>query len=404
MALTYCKQKVGIRKVKMISFTSAHIKNEGGASSKMAKPAIWSLNWLVFLFCMAFALIRFLPVWIYELFRYCPDASSDHQDDSGFLIIGHRGAAAHEIENTIPSLEKALDLHRANALEIDISMTSDGHIVLWHDWDPDDTVALVRQAGLEPHVKYRPYVPLSPDYRKPVHMITLDNLRTHYGYTLKKDPSQKISVKIPILREVMQWCTGDTGLKALFLDIKTPLKYIELIEPMIKEISLILDTFTPSFPVILLTPYENILSRMKEFLPGHHYALDIEMPSGIVIDPEEFSAVKPAVLFQNSYASVGRPTILQLGPWTTYRRVILRDTYLRDDHNQSSPYVPVDQLIGWTINKRREMKCLIRMGINGILTDYPERAAIIIEKRRNRKADPIRLKKQFPPTASAGRK
>ncbi|MGD9898931.1 MAG: glycerophosphodiester phosphodiesterase [Calditrichaceae bacterium] len=393
MALTYCKQKAGIRKIKINSFASAHMKKERSATSKMAEPAISSLNWLVFLFCMAFALIRFLPLWIYELFRYCPEIPDDHQDQSGFLIIGHRGAAAHEIENTIPSLQKALNTHGANALEIDISMTSDGQIVLWHDWDPDDTVALVRQSGLEPHVKYRPSVPQSPEYRKPVHMITLDTLRTHYGYTLKNDHSQWAPAKIPTLEDVMKWCTGENGIKALFLDIKTPFKYIKLIEPMMQRIRLILNAFTPSFPVILLTPDENILSRMKEFLPGHDFALDIEMPSGIVIDPLEYSSVRPAVLFQNSYASVGRPTILQLGPWTTYRRVIAHDTILREEHNQSSPYVPVDKLISWTINRRREMKCLIKMGINGILTDYPERAAKIVSKMHAHQADHIRLKK-----------
>ena len=52
-----------------------------------------------------------------------------------FLIIGHRGAPHQACENTLESFETARQLG-ANALELDVSMTSDQHVVLWHDWMP----------------------------------------------------------------------------------------------------------------------------------------------------------------------------------------------------------------------------------------------------------------------------
>ena len=48
------------------------------------------------------------------------------------LRIGHRGAGAYAIENTLESFQKALDLG-VNAVEMDIRKTKDGELVLSHD-------------------------------------------------------------------------------------------------------------------------------------------------------------------------------------------------------------------------------------------------------------------------------
>ena len=47
-------------------------------------------------------------------------------------LYAHRGAAAELPENTIPSFARALELG-ATALEMDVHMTADGHIVVSHD-------------------------------------------------------------------------------------------------------------------------------------------------------------------------------------------------------------------------------------------------------------------------------
>ncbi len=47
------------------------------------------------------------------------------------LIIGHRGAAGHLHENTLPSFRKALELG-AGGLELDVRLTSDDRLVVVH--------------------------------------------------------------------------------------------------------------------------------------------------------------------------------------------------------------------------------------------------------------------------------
>lgn len=49
-------------------------------------------------------------------------------------LYGHRGASARAPENTLPAFEMAL-ADGANALELDVHRTSDGHFVVAHDAD-----------------------------------------------------------------------------------------------------------------------------------------------------------------------------------------------------------------------------------------------------------------------------
>ncbi len=48
------------------------------------------------------------------------------------ILIGHRGAAGMEPENTIPSIEASARL-KVDAIEFDIRLTKDGALILFHD-------------------------------------------------------------------------------------------------------------------------------------------------------------------------------------------------------------------------------------------------------------------------------
>jgi len=49
-----------------------------------------------------------------------------------FLKVGHRGAKAYEIENTLESFQKAIELG-VNAVELDVRKSKDGKLVISHD-------------------------------------------------------------------------------------------------------------------------------------------------------------------------------------------------------------------------------------------------------------------------------
>ncbi|MFH7016566.1 glycerophosphodiester phosphodiesterase [Flavobacterium sp. FlaQc-47] len=54
------------------------------------------------------------------------------------LKIAHRGAKGYEPENTLRSFQKALDLD-ADGIELDVHLSSDGHIIVIHDETIDRT-------------------------------------------------------------------------------------------------------------------------------------------------------------------------------------------------------------------------------------------------------------------------
>jgi len=52
------------------------------------------------------------------------------------LVIGHRGAMGHETENTMASIQKALDL-KVDMIEIDVFRISSGEVAVFHDQHVD---------------------------------------------------------------------------------------------------------------------------------------------------------------------------------------------------------------------------------------------------------------------------
>ncbi|HVV46879.1 MAG TPA: glycerophosphodiester phosphodiesterase family protein, partial [Bryobacteraceae bacterium] len=54
------------------------------------------------------------------------------------LRIGHRGAPGHVAENTLASIEKAIEFG-ADVVEIDVRRSLDGHLMIMHDARVDRT-------------------------------------------------------------------------------------------------------------------------------------------------------------------------------------------------------------------------------------------------------------------------
>lgn len=58
--------------------------------------------------------------------------SSPHRSPRPFRVYAHRGACAELPENTLPAFARALELG-CDALETDVHVTRDGHVVVHHD-------------------------------------------------------------------------------------------------------------------------------------------------------------------------------------------------------------------------------------------------------------------------------
>ena len=168
--------------------------------------------------------MKLISKWITEYFSKCNLKRTYENNNELFLVAGHRGSPVFEPENTFSSFDKAVN-DGANSLEVDVCITKDLEVVLWHDWDPDSTKAILRESGLEPFVKYKPHPPaLGSKYRKKISELTLQEFREHFSYKERHGTTEIVYPIKPKLSEFFEWCIEQTRLAYIFLDIKTPIK------------------------------------------------------------------------------------------------------------------------------------------------------------------------------------
>jgi glycerophosphoryl diester phosphodiesterase len=314
-----------------------------------------------------------------KVYRYVQGPVRSENDH--FLIIAHHGSPKTSVENTVQSCYQAVQVEHANALEVDICVTKDNQPVLWHDWNPDDPVALIRQLGEQANNRFRPANPdIGSPWRKPVNQLTLPEFRSHFGYTeiSGRDYGGKINPvvpTIPTLTEFMRAAIGWDNLEHLFLDIKMPDSEADGAGKLMDLIASAL-AVRHSFAVTLLVPSEKVLQGMKaratQTRSNLAFSWDREFPPGIVINASDFSAIDGAIRYSNTAASVGRPTSLTFRPWHVYQKIIEYDVHRWDEFNlnpKTNKGRQIDKLIAWTIDDRDELDWLVAQGVSGVITD-----------------------------------
>ncbi len=315
---------------------------------------------------------KYILIWIKELFRFCPARKDNIDRKQIFLVCGHRGSPVNEPENTIPSFERAIT-EGVNSLEIDLCVTKDKEVILWHDWNPNELVSLIREGGYEPDVSYKPdFPPLFTELRKKISDLNLDIFRENYNYT-KKGESETADAHIPTFEEFMSWVSDKEMVKYVYLDIKVPDNEKELFLVILDMLDDLKKKFNPTCKFIIETFSKEVLDIGKSKYPDLLYCLDVQLPAGFIFIPRMYSSIKLAVINSNSVALVLRPRKITIANWITYRRVIRLDVRKKKRHNKKPSVRTVDFLFGCTINDEKEMECLIKKGINGMQTDYPRR-------------------------------
>jgi glycerophosphoryl diester phosphodiesterase len=311
-------------------------------------------------------------------------------ENSGPLhIIAHHGSVLELPENTIQSCERALALG-ANALEIDLCMTRDEELILWHDWDPGAFISGTRQVELA-HAKnaFKSEMPsLGSDWRKPTLELSLEEFRAHYTFRDDRDAALKrqweieqgpVDLTVPTLPEFFSAAKQWPRLRAVYLDVKVPPSdALRCAGPMTDRIHELNVEQAGRFDVIVMVCDCEVLRAMKARSDEKGYSLvftwDVEFPAGIILAPRKYSAIDHATnpLFHNAAASVGRP-VAALFPWRVYRSTIEYDirrwNAVNANASAENAGVQIRSLVAWTINDKREMECLTRMGVSGIITD-----------------------------------
>ncbi len=159
---------------------------------------------------------------------------------------------------------------------------------MWHDWDPDELVAFARAAGAEFDVAYRPVSPPEGDpMRRPVHELTLAELRAHYGLApMKGDVTTP--VHLPVLDEVVAWAAAQGGrLKCVLVDIKIPAAHKACAKTLLDALEAAIGRHRPSCRFLLMTPVLSVLQALRELAPARSRTFDVEIKPGFAPDADD---------------------------------------------------------------------------------------------------------------------
>ena len=297
-------------------------------------------------------------------------------------IQGHRGARGLLPENTIPAFERAIELG-VDVLELDLGMTRDGVPVAHHDraLDPDRTrdAAGAWLAPPGPFVNTLDLAALSE----------FDVGRAAPGSRIAKRFPEQIprdGARIPTLAQVLALGKrpGANGVRFNIETKVTPLAPEETAGPeeFARAVIGVLRTqgmldranlqsfdwrvlhearkLAPDLSTVCLTAERRWMDNILRGRPGPSpwtAGLDIATFDGSV--PRMVEAAGCAV-------------------WSPYYRDVTEEA-LTEAHGLGL------KVVVWTVNSVEEMLALARLGVDGIITDYPDRALDAFSRRRPRK-------------------
>ncbi|MBI1343655.1 MAG: glycerophosphodiester phosphodiesterase [Terrimonas sp.] len=269
-------------------------------------------------------------------------------EQDAFDVQGHRGCRGLMPENTIPAMMKGLDLG-VKTLEMDAVITKDRKVVLSHDqWfsrdittKPDGSVMGEREerkfniywmtyeevktfdVGMKPHPRF----PLQQKMKvvKPLLSDVIDSAETHARAKGRPLPFYNIETK------------SNPALDGVFHPV--PADFVDLLMAVILEKGISERVIIQSFDF-----------RTLQYLHQKHPQIKTAM---LIEDYDKRT-------LDQQLKSLGfQPTI-----YSPAMGLVTADL-VKQCHKQKMKVIP------WTVNTREDIDKLMALGVDGIITDYP---------------------------------
>jgi glycerophosphoryl diester phosphodiesterase len=251
-------------------------------------------------------------------------------------VIAHRGASGEYPENTLPAFRAAAEA-AVPYFELDVHMTRDGHVVVSHD--PD----LARMCGLDAQI----------------HQLDLTELkRADAGYAFRlpageesaRFPFRGRGIQIPTLAEVF----------AAFPDRRYVVE-IKQGEPSLAAALLeVVDRFGMRPRVLIAGEHQGPLDEIRALAPS----IPTGMPYREIAD-----FMRSLAPDAEPYAPLGEA--LQVPPEFESWRLVTPESVAAAHRLGLEVHV-------WTVNEPAEMRAMLELGVDGIITDYPARLLALV--------------------------
>ena len=267
-----------------------------------------------------------------------------------FDVQGHRGCRGLMPENTIPAMLKALDLG-VTTLELDVVITKDNKVLVSHEpWFEAD-------------------ISTKPDgsFIKPGEAMQYNIFQMNYEEIAKYDvgmkphprfpQQQKIKAIKPLLADLFDSVAENMKIRRRpfpYFNIETkclpagdgrfhpkPEEFVELLMAVIKEKQLEERVIIQSFDF-----------RTLKYLH------------------EEYPAIKSAMLIEDSDVNDFEGQLKRLGYTPAVyspNHTLVNEELVKQCHDKGMKIIP------WTVNDPKRFKKLKKLGIDGVITDYPDK-------------------------------
>lgn len=235
-------------------------------------------------------------------------------------IIAHRGFSGIAPENTIVAFQKAIECG-ADYIELDVHKTIDDSLIIIHDHTVDRTSS----NGIKGKVKETSYAELT-------------KIKVGYG---EKFGDKYNEEKIPTLREALMLARGKIK---VCIELKVPGIEKQVLE-IINEFNMTDDVVIFSFIYPALTKIRHLDKNIKTLYL-------VNDANAVIVD----------------YARLISCNAIGVGYGTT-----VTGEFVNMVHENNI------EIWKWTVNEEAEMQQLIDAGIDGLITNFPDKALKLLQ-------------------------
>lgn len=315
-----------------------------------------------------FSFTLFSAVFFLYSFSACSSASIVNKPLDGTLDLqGHRGARGLRPENTWPAFEEAIR-QGMTTLELDTVLTKDKKIVIHHDSETNPVICQ-RKDGTE-------------ILSQSLYELTLSELK-QLDCGTKKNPKYPEQTPVPgtelitieeffsLVAKVEKQSAGKGKLKFNIetkfpnddkaqLPIEIVKEHVSLLVQSVEKAKVTDRTTIQSF-------YLKALPIVKEINP--------KLKTSALFSPTYFQGAMMTFGFGNSTRKNALEKTLEvkadiISPYFLY----VTNEFVQEAHSHKISVIP------WTVNERTEMQRLIEAGVDGIITDYPDRLKNVVKQ------------------------
>ncbi len=289
-----------------------------------------------------------------------------------FDAEGHRGARGLLPENTLPAFEAALDLG-VTTLELDLHYTQDGEVVVWHDPILDDTKCRLPD---------EPADPTAPDPKNPLRRIFISQqpLSVIQSYVCDLNPDkdrfpEQTAVSMPLTQTDYRIVTLDELFDFVAQYASSDLK-TEAQRDNAVHVQFNIETKRdPDHPEYIDDGFTG-----GEAGPFEHAILEIvngrSLTNRVIVQSfdhrslrtirELDSQIRLAALTTRGEAKIDVYAAYKFNIWSPNQRDVTAEL-VAQAHEEGLLVIP------WTVNDPDDMQRFIDWGVDGLISDYPDR-------------------------------